>query len=73
MSEDREGIEVPLYYHGPTKSGLAIMFTEDGNKKKRDNIKFLPVSQITITDHPKNENIKFVLMPEWLAKKNGLI
>jgi hypothetical protein len=72
--QDRDEVELSVYDHGVTKSGKAMCYTLDGNTKKRGNMKFLPLSQIIEkTTHPKNSAIAIIRIPEWLAKKEGLI
>lgn len=71
--DDVEEVELTVYDHGLTTTGLSMKYTLDGNTRGRQ-VKTLPLSQIKDkTPHPKNEMIVSIKIPGWLAKKEGLI
>lgn len=71
--QEVEEVELTVYDHGLTASGLSMKYTLDGSTRGRQT-KTLPLSQIKDkTPHPKNEMIVSIRIPEWLARKEGLI
>jgi hypothetical protein len=70
--EDVSEVEFTVFDHGLTKSEKQMCYSFDGDRRR--GMKFLPVSQIIEkTPHPKGKNMVVIRIPEWLAKKEGLI
>ena len=65
--KEAERIDLTLFRHHATARAVLVSDDED-----EETAVWLPMSQITVTE-TKAENVFIYSVPEWLAKKAGLI